>query len=57
MEKEIVDYMVVVDDSSNFLEEVRKAIAEGWQPFGGLVVTSSTFPALFSQAMVKYKKQ
>lgn len=54
MEKEIVEYHIVVSGHLDFLEDVRKAIADGWQPIGGITYISG---AGYAQAMVKYKKQ
>jgi len=47
----IVDYMVV--DNSNlsyFQAAIREAIADGWQPLGGVSVRTHYY-----QAMVKYE--
>lgn len=56
MEKEIVEYYVIACMSlAVLLQDVTKAIAEGWQPLGGVAIRPETI--WFYQTMVKYKKQ
>jgi len=62
--KEIVEYAVVEKRDSDELQKVvNKAIKEGWQPYGNLVIAvyshgrSGTISTdhLYTQALVKYK--
>lgn len=56
MDKKIVDYKVISDCSTAVLEEqVKKYIADGWQPYGNLVVSGvSTYNKY--REMVKYEE-
>lgn len=55
----IVDYTTVTgDDSRDLVNNVKNAIADGWQPIGGVVVHVFGGPnneVILVQAMVKYE--
>ena len=64
--KEITEYEVVKSQSVHRLRDnVKRLIGEGWQPFGGISSSPTTYidenyensdTVMFSQAMVKYAK-
>ena len=58
MDKEVIDYEILVDESTtNLIKKVKKRIVEGWQLFGSPFCkpTGSGYYML-CQAMVYYKK-
>lgn len=56
--KKIIDYKLI-QASSNLTSEVKKAIDEGWQPYGSVavVLSGTTYNTYFYQPMVKYEKE
>lgn len=60
----VTDYMCVSDtDSAELTVKVAKLLSEGYQPLGGITMTSCVVPAMtsvfiaYAQAMVKYLPQ
>lgn len=49
--QKVVEYTVVSGKQMEIDDIVQARIIEGWQPLGGISVSSG---AMFSQAMVKY---
>lgn len=52
MDKNIEDYKVIVTRTEDFVDEVKGAIEEGWQPLGGVNCNESR--VTWIQAMVRY---
>ena len=53
--KKIIDYDILyTDDSLKLAPMVRKAIADAWQPFGGLQNRSYSENGVLLQPMVRY---
>ena len=63
--RDIIDYGILESSKAYSLDkEVKLAIAEGWQPLGGISVclyatSGNSFESnkVYSQAMVKYKPE
>ena len=63
--RDIIDYGILESSQAYSLDkEVKLAIAEGWQPLGGISVclyatsgNSVVSKKVYSQAMVKYKPE
>jgi hypothetical protein len=55
--EEVIEYKVVTGDKTDLLSKVvNDAIAEGFQPFGGIAIAQLQDRIWYSQAMVKYVK-
>lgn len=58
--QKIIDYGVIVtQDCDTLVTEVTAAIDIGWQPIGGVAITTSngSYSATYNQSMVKYEKE
>jgi hypothetical protein len=56
--RKVIDYKVVGDDwQASLARKVREAIAEGWQPIGGIGVRNERYDSEWVQAMVKMRKR
>lgn len=63
--RDVIDYWILESAQAYYLDkEVKLAIAEGWQPLGGVSVclyasSGNSFESkkVYSQAMVKYKPE
>ena len=54
---DVSDYMVLEERyPSDLVDSVKKAMMNGWTPFGGVSVTASSGYHYYVQAMVKYSK-
>ena len=56
--KKISDYKVIKGSTSiSFENRMREAVANGWQPFHGIAVsTSDKGTSIYAQAVVKYEE-
>lgn len=54
MTPKIVDYMTIDAAPEDLTSAVAKYIQEGWQPFGGVSVTTYDMHLHCVQALVKY---
>jgi hypothetical protein len=55
--KKIIEYDLVTGEEPELINAVNRLIAQGWQPLGGIALTSYTEDdgTLWSQAMVRHE--
>jgi hypothetical protein len=55
--RKIIAYGAIVEEQGilgRFVEEINKAIKNGWEPFGGISVHENS---VYAQTMVKYEEE
>lgn len=53
-----MEYTAVLgDDGGEFKKRINGMIRDGWEPLGGISVTSNGAGAVFTQAMIKKDKE